>query len=371
MIKILLISTKKGFYILFLTVILLLTTDFFLGNFILNRLDKYFNKTEFYERLFKIDHKIYHHDLKPNTFYELNKSFDGGYFTFCTDNHGFRSKCKISRDKNFDIGIMGDSFVEGASVNYEDSFVGIFEKEINKKIANLGAGSYSPSIYLSKINYLLKNGYQFKEIILFIDVSDLYDDNIYYYLNDNLTIKENYKIAKKNKFRRFLRMNFRLINYFFYVLNKKKDPNKNLVNLVNKDFVLNDYVNLKSSWTYAKKDIIEGYDGSIIESKKKQIEIIDKLYNLLKKNNIELSIAVYPWPQTLKFDNEDSPYVKMWEQFCINKCKNFINYFPIFFNEIKTSSLIDVYKKYYWWNDVHFNKEGNKLISNKIIKLYK
>lgn len=346
----------------------MLSTDFFLGNFILNSLDNYFNKTEFYERLFKIDHKIYHHDLKPNTVYKLNKSFNGDYFIFCTDNNGFRSKCEIKRDKNFDIGIMGDSFVEGASVNYEESFVGIFENQIGRNVANLGVGSYSTSIYLSKINYLLNNGYKFKEIILFIDVSDLYDDNIYYNLDENFLIKENYKIAKKNRFRRFLRVNFKIINYFFYILNKKKNLNQNIVN---QNFILSDYANLKSSWTYTKKDIIEGYNGSIIKARNKQIENISQLYKLLKKNKIELSIAVYPWPQTLKFDNEDSIYVKMWEDFCFNKCKNFINYFPIFFNEIKISSFLDVYKKYYWWNDVHFNKEGNRLISNEIIKLYK
>lgn len=368
MIKILLALVRKVLNILFFSIILLLATDFFLGNFILNRLDDYFNKTEFYERLFKIDHKIYHHDLRPNTVYELNKSFDGGYFTFCTDNNGFRYSCGKIREKKFDIGIMGDSFVEGASVSYENSFVGIFEKNVNKKIANLGAGSYAPSIYLSKLNHLLNNGYQFKEIILFIDISDLYDDNVYYYLDENLSVKENYKIAKKNRIRRFLRMNFKVINYFFYILNKKKDPKQNIVD---KQFNLSNYGNLKSLWTYAKEDIIDGYDGSISEAKNKQIQIINNLYILLKKNNIQLSIAVYPWPQTLKYDDEKSNYVKMWEEFCINKCKNFINYFPIFFNEIKKSNFMEVYKKYYWWNDVHFNKLGNTLIAQELIKYYK
>jgi hypothetical protein len=368
LVKILKTFLKKIFFIFFLTIILLLVLDFFLGNFILKNLDNYFNKTQFYERLFRIDHKIYHHDLKPNTFYKLSKSFNGGYFNFCTDNNGFRSKCLVENDKNFDIGFMGDSFVEGISLDYEDSFVGIFEKQVNKKVANLGTVSYSTSIYLSKINYLLNNEYHFKEIILFIDVSDLYDDSVYYLLDENLLIKENYSITKKNRFRRFLRMNFKLINYFFYVLNKKKDLNQNLDN---NDFILGSYGNLKSSWTYSKEDVIEDFTYSINDAKKKQMENIDKLYKLLKEKNIELSIAVYPWPQTLQFDNEKSTYVKMWQEFCNNKCKNFINYFPIFFKEIKKSNFMDVYKKYYWWNDVHFNKEGNRLIANELIKYYK
>ena len=346
-----------------------------MGSFVLNKLDKYFNKTEFYERLFKIDHPIYHHDLRPNTTYKLNKSFDGEYFTFCTDNNGFRYKCNFQREKDFDIGFMGDSFTEGVSLDYEDTFVGLFEKRYNKKIANLGVGTYAPTIYLSKINFLLNNGYKFNEIILFIDVSDLYDDNVYYYLDKNFVVKENYKVIKQNKFKRFLRMNFRVTNYFFYVLKRKKLKDNNFVTSEFKQNTqdypeFDNHVNLKSSWTYTLADYIEGYDGSISEAKKKQIEVVNQIYLLLKKNKIDLSIAVYPWPQTLMNDKEKSVYTEIWREFCVNKCKNFINFFPIFFQEMKNSSFIEVYKKYYWWNDVHFNKKGNMLIADELFKYF-
>ena len=77
-------------------------------------------------------------------------------------------------NKNFDIAFMGDSFVEGYSVNFEDSFVGIFsESKKNLKIANLGVSSYSPKIFYAKLNYLLSEGFKFKEIIFFVDISVL------------------------------------------------------------------------------------------------------------------------------------------------------------------------------------------------------
>ena len=95
-----------------------------------------------------------------------------------------------------------------------------------------------------------------------------------------------------------------------------------------------------------------------------------KLFELLKKNNIKLSLAVYPWPQQIKHDVVESEHVKMWEEFCISKCEKFINFFPFFFKEKKNSSYLEVHKKYYFWNDVHFNKEGNKVIANKLINFF-
>ena len=95
---------------------------------------------------------------------------------------------------------------------------------------------------------------------------------------------------------------------------------------------------------------------------------MNKLYELLEKNNIKLSLAVYPWPQQLEFNDENSKHVKMWENFCKKKCTKFINFFPFFFDEKRKTSYIDVFKKYYFWNDVHFNAEGNKVIAERLIK---
>jgi hypothetical protein len=75
-------------------------------------------------------------------------------------------------------------------INYENSFVGIIEKELeSKKIANLAISSYSPSIYYAKINYLLSNGFEFKEIIVFLDISDIRDDTICYDLKGDVAVR--------------------------------------------------------------------------------------------------------------------------------------------------------------------------------------
>ena len=68
--------------------------------------------------------------------------------------------------------LRADSFTEGTPIEYEDSFVGLFEEKTGYKTANLGIVSYSPKIYLSKINFLLKEGFKFDHVVVFIDNRD-------------------------------------------------------------------------------------------------------------------------------------------------------------------------------------------------------
>ena len=172
---------KTFFLIVFVTFFTSLILDFLFGKKILELTDDFWKNTEFYGRIIRIDHSVYHHGLKPNIKMEAVQGFESNY-TFCTDNHSFRYKCDIQREKNFDYAFLGDSFTEGSSVSYEDSFVGIFENDSKRKVANLGVVSYAPKIYLSKLNYYLKKGYKFNHVVVAIDISDLYDDDVYYRL---------------------------------------------------------------------------------------------------------------------------------------------------------------------------------------------
>lgn len=86
-------------------------------------------------------------------------------YRLCTDANGFKASChaKSSDDKNFDIAFIGDSFTEGIGLPYEETFVGVIAQNMpTLKIANLGVSSYSPSIYLSKVKYLLDHGFFLK-----------------------------------------------------------------------------------------------------------------------------------------------------------------------------------------------------------------
>ena len=366
---------KVSLIIIIISLLIMMLIDFFFGKNLMKKFDQVFAETEFYEKIIRINHPIFHHMLRADVNYKKYKSFEG-LSVFCTDNHGFRNKCNIKSGKNFDLAFIGDSFLEAATVKYEDSFVGLLDEFSKKRIINLGVTSYSPKIYLSKINYLLKNDFNFKHIVVFIDVGDLYDDSVHYSLNENLEIREKGRNRKRYMFKEFLRNNFPFLNYSFFVLRKSNFNNKQSnsspqLDLISEDFAYLKSFNTKAKWTYSiKNDKIEGYVGNISDNQKELIETMNKLYEILKEKNIELSVAIYPYPHQLLFDTRDSIHVLMWENFCKDKCTNFINYFNDFFDLVDTEGLKETIVKYYWKNDPHFNKEGNRIIFDKLKTIY-
>ena len=358
---------KISSLVILITFILSLTIDFFLGKKILNKLDPYLSKTDFYDRLIRIDHKFYHHTLKKNVNYSKASGFNG-YHILCTDNHGFKYKCNSKRGKKFKIAFLGDSFVEGLALDYEDTFVGIYENKKKVSVANLGVTSYAPTIYLSKMKFLLENNYKFEHLVLFIDISDLYDDNTFYKINEDLSVIEKNAEGKNLKRRKFLRNNFPLTNYYMFVIKMNNRVNKEILALKNQNPNFNAKASIKAKWSYQKTDFVDGYDEPISKTQSEMIQTMTKLFELLEKNQIKLSLVVYPWPQQLQYDKRNSKHVEMWKSYCEEKCYKFINFFPYFFDEKEKKSFLEVYKKYYFWNDVHFNAEGNRVIAQKLIK---
>ena len=96
---------------------------------------------------------------------------------------------------------------------------------------------------------------------------------------------------------------------------------------------------------------------------------MNELHNYLSNRNIPLSVAVYPIPGQILHDVENSKQVKIWREFCDDKCKKFINLFPIFFTEKSDLSNMGIIEKYYIKHDVHFNKHGNEKIFKELLSL--
>ena len=116
-------------------------------------------------------------------------------------------------------------------------------------------------------------------------------------------------------------------------------------------------------WTYVENtdEIIKGINSSI--------KYMTSLHNFLLAEDISLSIAVYPQPGQIIHDSKNSKQVKIWKEFCKDKCKHFINLFPTFFDEKPKLTSMQIIKKYYIKNDIHFNELGNKKIFNVLKNL--
>lgn len=363
------IKVVNSLKIAFITLIFFLIFDLTLGKYIYKK----------YVRVQLQDININFSEANEVFDHKFPKNFNaiGGWgnlrYRLCTDSNGFKTSClNINKNKkNFDIAFIGDSFTEGQGYEYEKTFVGIIDNKLkNIEVANLAMSSYSPAIYYAKINYLISKGYKFKEIIVFIDLSDLADDILCYELNGKKVERKNsfktcfYNLNKKqNNILKFIKRNFN----FTYLLIKIIDDNtlKKIEN--NENF--NAWNHSRAEWTYNyNKKIYNNLD--LEEAISVSTNHMVNLYNLLKKNSIDLSIAVYPWPGTLKNDEVENLQVKVWRNFCKKKCKKFYNFMPFFFTELNKHNFNNIYSNYFIENDVHYNLHGNKFIAEKFLNQY-
>src|SRR5262245_17028287 len=132
-------------------------------------------------------HPAFHHALVPN--------FDGydlwgdARYRFLTNSLGFRDvrvRDVPLASSTRRILLIGDSFTEGTGVAFEDSFAGRLAAagaQRADKIEFLDAGviSYSPTLYYRKVKYLIERGLRFDEVVVFSDVSDVYDEASKYF----------------------------------------------------------------------------------------------------------------------------------------------------------------------------------------------
>jgi hypothetical protein len=332
---------------------LLLLIDFLIGGFLLPCSERVNLGVSKCTNKMRVAHNIYHHDFSKNG-QDIEK-WGNEYYTLCTDGNGFKISCNtINKSiKNFDIAFIGDSFTEGIGLSYEDTFVGqIAKSRPELKIANLGVSSYSPSIYFSKVNFLLEQGITFNELVVYIDISDIQDEAISYELTDGVVVSE------KNSVKKLAQWAFPLTYYGFKRL-------KTLYFLTQKEkYIIRE--DPRGAWTYNPTSLgygEVGVKGGIEQS----LIAMTKLSELLRDRGINLSVGVYPWPSQLLYDTVQSEQVRIWEDFCRNRCISFYNSFKSFFalkDKISANKTIELY---FISGDVHHNRKGAEVIADDFL----
>lgn len=77
--------------------------------------------------------------------------------------------------------LIGDSFTEGVGTEFENTFAGLLQRAGQSRaekveFLNAAVSSYSPTLYYRKIKFLLDSGVTFDEVVVFSDISDVYDE---------------------------------------------------------------------------------------------------------------------------------------------------------------------------------------------------
>jgi len=356
--KILFFSTTVLFVSSFIIIL-----DFILSNTLLNSKSCYI-----YEK--------YYYELKKNCRgkEKFKKSFPT--INIFTDNLGLRvskkSNPKDIRKKN--ILIFGDSFTYGTGLEYKESYAGLIEKELTDyNIYNFSISSYSPSVYLYKLNEAIKLDIKPKKIIIFLDLSDVLDEaNRWIY--DSTKHKVETKKSEENshfKNNRFKQKNFILLNEFASILNfNLRIIKSKLNNSFNKNQKAEKIMTtFQASFTYKEiNDLNKNYwKEKDLKAGLKKIELIFKrIENLSIKHDSELYLVIYPWAETLRFGQKAFNWSKFASKLCKEETCKLIDAIPEFEKYKKKD--INWNNKLYFLNDVNFNKDGSKLLYQTIIE---
>ena len=324
-----------------------------------------------YEKKIFIKHPVYHHTFGKN------KVFYKNGIKYFTDSYGFRNSSINNPVQEYKRSILfiGDSFTEGIGLNFEDTFVGIIKKSLLKKnieVFNAARSSYSPIIYYKKIKFLIENEkINFDEVVIFLDISDVEDEAKNYDLDKNGNVitrsslsKINYNELGNQKIKVFLYENttiIYLVSKFFYnnFLKNKKDKGK-FDDLISLDFQ-------RDKWTI-NKEIYNDFGENGINL---MLKYMNKLKEILEYNKIKMTVAVYPWPSQVYYEDVNSIHVKVWEEWSNKNNVKFINFFPTFVKKgLSKKEKNKVLETFFIAYDVHFNKIGNQIIAEKFLNKY-
>ena len=367
-------------------------TQLFLLNFYYKKLEKQY-AADLENRVLNKDYK---YTLKKKSSFKSN--YIGHEYTVKTNNLGFRDYAIRDLDKNnYYTIVIGDSFVEGVALEYEDTLLAQLNEKIksnnitNYEFLNAGVTSYSPYIYQRKVINIIKENPWLKtdRVILLLDKSDV-PDEIHYF--DPIQRPEYFPVEN-------IKYNFKYNEDFFDDLKRKdlwrfftkQTTTGSFLKKVG-DIIDLERRNLRDRYKLSKKlgksffkmsskqvnafrsintsDFIAKYFyGNLWETKGKKsvnfsIENIIILKNYLDIRNIELLVVLFPWPFEIANKTPRENYTNYIIQELMRKGIKYISVYKYFLK----GDIYSIVSNNYIYNDPHFNRQGNKILSDIIWK---
>lgn len=250
---------------------------------------------------------------------------------------------------------IGDSFTEGVGVPFEKTFVGILSerwKNRSAEVLNAGVMSYSPTVYFRKVKQILERGIDIAAVVVFIDISDPWDELLYREEADGglsradgednmspwpkLNFLESTLIAHSTVFGPLLQTAYRARHGY--------PPNVG--------------VGLKRArWTMDPQLQTQVREG-VLQS----IAAMQKLCDYLARRNIPLGVAVYPWPDQILERDSATAHTAVWEKWAN---ENRVSYFSLFAKFLERDAR-ETLKENFIPGDVHWNAHGHALVAKEI-----
>lgn len=328
------------------------------------------------DRSFRCSSPYYHHDFLPDQ--NVETAWGPRKYRVLTDSLGFRDGTVrdvplASRQKR--ILLMGDSFIEGMGVPYEDSVAGILGESLKPdatEVLNAAVLSYSPKLYFLKTRHLIEQRHLvFDEIYVFFDISDPHDEIIYKYWEPG---SESSFVSGLRSLKRFFQRHSFLYCYCGAILRSNREK------AINNAFPAEGSADARF-WIQDLKEYLRRADpekdrflwpnkqSAWNEWGQEGLSLCERymaeLQKLCAQHGIRMTIVVYPSPYQLTADNLEGIPVTFWRKFAEERRVGFLNLFPAF---IGTEPPQTVYAKYFIKGDIHWNEAGNRHVAEAVLE---
>ena len=358
--------------------LIILVSDFIIVKILKNL--EIWSSIEEKKSYWRISSNIYHHDILPNI--NVEESWGKYKYKLTTNSLGFRDFSQNIVKKQSDkkrIALIGDSFIEGIGLSYENSLSGKISNFLidDYEVLNMGVASYSPTNYYYKLKHFLEKEYIFDSVFVFLDLSDIIDEIKYEYDKNNQLVLnfDNFK-SKKILFSKFLDDNFIVFKFVFKFSEffgklKKKIKNRYIEDGIGASRVFEKkffsvttqdrnlyYMIYKqpSIWTFNNKNLRYNFENTKKGLEKSEMNL-KRLFKLLNENNIKSKLIIYPHPAQIYL--EDTFYQDYWYKFSKKNNIEFVNIFPAF--EKKNLNKKTFILENFIVGDIHWNEKGSEI----------
>jgi hypothetical protein len=325
---------------------------------------------------FRCPNSYYHHDFLPNQ--DAETEWGDRKYRVITNSLGFRDETVRDvplESKQKRILLMGDSFIEGMGVSYENCVAGILGESLKAEetdVLNAASLSYSPKLYFLKIRYLIEQKLlDFDEIYCFIDISDPHDEIIYKYWEPGSESAFASTLSILNRF--FQKHSFL---YSYWAARRRLSSAKAISNVFPAEGSADARFWIQGLDEYLRRAEPEK-DRFLWPNKRPALEewgreglalckqYMTEIQKLCAQNGIRLTVVVYPSPYQLTAGNLTGIPVTFWREFAEENGTGFLNLFPVFIGDEPPEI---VYPKYFIKGDVHWNEAGNHLVAEAVLK---
>lgn len=304
----------------------------------------------------------FHHVLREN--FQGEQKWGEDSFTLYTNDLGFKdSKVrKVPKKSAERIGLLGDSFIEGPGLPYDQTAAGVMEgRGIN--VLSLGTSSHSPKLYYARVKDLIEKGYEFHEIFVFIDVSDILDEVRYASFEPGDDDDWYTSLARVNAWLLHHSLIYSELLYepikaklFPKILSEQQEDSTQ--NEEATPFVY-EYYSQRGAWLY-DKEIYDTWGATGMQSAQHNVE---QMRDLFSEYGIKMTLVIYPWNDNLHLLEEESLQQILWKEFAQKNNVPLIDLFE------KTALYEGDPQELFLDGDIHWSHAGSDFVVNHLLPL--